>query len=181
MKKTILASCFLLAIATSVFSQKNQASSNASKVPAEVIGKWLKGAFSMAHFFTYDGKDMGTPYSSSRAIEIKKDGSAELRLYFNTYNGSCRNLAFTYLQGKVEFNGDMFTFLPASGKYRGNYIGCGSTMKDFNRPITAQELPKHKMTFYWSVQDRDGKHYLVTKFNPADNDAASDFFVATKW
>jgi hypothetical protein len=151
-----------------------------SKLPAEMLGKWVKGSFNMINFFTYDGKDLGRGYESSRALSFTPDGQVEMFLYFHTYDGFCRSHAFTYIKGEATVEGNVLHIKAQSGKYRGTYsLSCGFT--DFARDMTPEEVEKSVYKFYWSRQSDNGKEYLVTKFEPDASDAASDFWVKTDW
>jgi hypothetical protein len=147
-----------------------------------MLGKWTKGAFNMVNFFTYDGKDLGPGYESSRALSFTPDGQVEMFLYFHTFDGFCHSHAFTYIKGEAQVEGDVLQIKAESGKYRGAYAGsCGSSRKDFARNMTAEEVAKSVYKFYWSRQNRNGKEYLVTKFKADADDSASDFFAKTDW
>jgi hypothetical protein len=151
-----------------------------SKLPAEILGKWTKGAFNMVNFFTYDGKDLGPGYESSRALSFTPDGQVEMFLYFHTFDGFCHSHAFTYIKGEARVEGNELHIKAQSGKYRGTYSrSCGRT--DFARNMTAEEVAASVYKFYWSRQSHNGKEYLVTKFEPNASDPASDFFVKTDW
>lgn len=153
-----------------------------SKLPAEMLGKWTKGAFNMVNFFTYDGKDLGPGYESSRALSFTPDGQVEMFLYFHTFDGYCHSHAFTYIKGEARVEGNELHIKAQSGKYRGTYAGlCGSSRKDFARNMTPEEVAGSVYKFYWSRQSHNGKGYLVTKFEPNASDPASDFFVKTDW
>ncbi len=152
------------------------------KVPGEIVGKWSKGSFNMVNFFTYDGKDLGRGYESSRALSITPDGQVEMYLYFHTFDGYCHSHAFTYIKGQAKVEGNMLHIKVQSGKYRGVYGGmCGSSRNNFARDMTADEVAKSVYTLYWSRQNNNGKEYLVTKFEPNADDSASDFFIKTDW
>ncbi len=155
--------------------------SGSSSIPPELVGKWLKGTFSMTNFFTYDGRDLGKGYESSRALNITKDGQAELFLYFHTFDGYCHSHAFTYVKGRVTVNGDVLTVTGTSGKYRGAYSGACGTRSGFDRPMTSSEVQKQVFELYWDIETRDGQKYLVTKFDRSADDSASDFFKPTNW
>ncbi len=153
-----------------------------SKLPAEMLGKWSKGSFNMINFFTYDGKDMGRGYESSRALSFTADGQVEMFLYFHTNDGYCHSHAFTYIKGEARVEGNVLHIKAQSGKYRGSYAGmCGSSGKDFARDMTPGEVAASVYKFYWSRQSDNGKEYLVTRFEPDASDPASDFFVKTNW
>jgi hypothetical protein len=152
------------------------------KIPAEMVGKWSKGAFNMVNFFSYDGKDLGPGYESSRALGFTPDGQVEMYLYFHTFDGYCHSHAFTYIKGVARVEGNVLNIKAQSGKYRGAYAGmCGSSRKDFARDMTAEEVAKSVYKLYWSRQQDNGKEYLVTSFEPNASDSESDFFVKTDW
>ena len=150
-------------------------------VPAELVGKWLKGSFSMTNFFTYDGRDLGRRYESSRALNITSDGQAELFLYFHTFDGYCHSHAFTYVKGRVNIDGDLMTITASSGRYRGAYSGACGSRSGFDRAMTDSEVQQQVLKLYWSVGKRDGQSYLITKFNRDADDSASDFFKPANW
>ncbi len=153
-----------------------------SKLPAEIVGKWSKGSFNMTRFFTYDGKDEGPGYESSRALHFTPDGQVEMFLYFHTFDGYCHSHAFTYIKGVARVEGNVLHIKAQSGKYRGAYAGmCGSTRNDFARNMTPEEVDKSVYKLYWSRQNENGKEYLVTKFEPNASDSESDFFLKTDW
>jgi hypothetical protein len=153
-----------------------------NKVPTEIVGKWRKGFFNMTRFFTYDGKDQGPGYESSRALNITPDGQVEMFLYFHTFDGYCHSHAFTYIKGVVKVEGNVLNIKAQSGKYRGAYGGaCGSSRTDFARDMTAEEVAKSVYKLYWSRRKDNGKEYLVTSFEPNASDSESDFFEKTDW
>jgi hypothetical protein len=152
-----------------------------STVPSELVGKWLKGSFSMTNFFTYDGQDLGKGYESSRALNLTRDGQGELFLYFHTFDGYCHSHAFTYVKGRVTVEGDVLTITATSGRYRGAYTGACGSRSGFDRAMTSSEVQQQVIKLYWSVEKRDGQTYLVTKFDRTANDSASDFFKPTNW
>ncbi len=153
-----------------------------SKLPAEILGKWSKGSFNMVNFFTYDGKDLGPGYESSRALSFTPDGQVEMYLYFHTFDGYCHSHAFTYIKGPARVEGNVLHINAKSGKYRGAYAGmCGSSRKDFARDMTSDEVAKSVYKLYWSRQNHNGKEYLVTSFEPNADDSASDFFEKANW
>ena len=97
----------------------------------------------MVNFFTYDGKDLGPGYESSRALSLTPDGQVEMYLYFNTYDGYCHSHAFTYIKGQARLEGNVLHIKAESGKYRGVYGGtCSSSRKDFARNMTPEEVAK---------------------------------------
>ncbi|MDB5241549.1 MAG: hypothetical protein JWP57_2174 [Spirosoma sp.] len=159
----------------------DSSSSGGSNVPTELVGKWLKGSFSMTNFFTYDGQDLGKGYESSRALNITKDGQAEVFLYFHTFDGYCHSHAFTYVKGRATVEGDQLTITATSGRYRGAYGGSCGGRNGFDRAMTSDEVGKQVFKLYWTIEKRDGQRYLVTKFNRGDEDSASDFFKPTNW
>jgi hypothetical protein len=153
-----------------------------SKLPTEMLGKWSKGSFNMVNFFTYDRKDLGKGYESSRALSFTPDGQVEMYLYFHTYDGYCHSHAFTYIKGEARVEGNVLHIKARSGKYRGVYGSlCSLSLKDFARDMTPEEVANSVYKFYWSRQHYNGKEYLVTKFEPNAEDSASDFFVKTDW
>ncbi|ARK11085.1 hypothetical protein A6C57_12540 [Fibrella sp. ES10-3-2-2] len=154
---------------------------SSGNVPTELTGKWLKGAFSMVNFFTYDGQDLGRGYESSRALHITKDGQAELYLYFHTFDGYCHSHAFTYIKGKATVDGDMLTITGTSGRYRGAYSGACGSRSGFDRAMTSAEVQQQVIKLYWHVETRDGQKYLVTKFDRSADDSGSDFFKPSSW
>src|SRR5689334_11362969 len=93
-----------------------------SKIPTELVGKWLNGTFSMSNWWSYDGKKyMGNPYTRSVAFNFSNDGKAEFYLAIKTHTGYCSTEAFTFLEGTVVFDEaeHSFTVTPSKGNYRG--------------------------------------------------------------
>jgi hypothetical protein len=155
----------------------------AEPIPDELVGKWQKGSFSMINYFTYDGRDLGKGYESTRALHFTKNGQAEVFIYVHSYNSAvyCHSHGFTYTKGTVAINGNQLTIKPRAGRYRGAYAGnCGS-LANFDRPMTEAEVAKQELKFYWSRESRSGKNYLVLRSNPNANDVSSDFFSPTSW
>jgi hypothetical protein len=161
---------------------KDHAPEPRGHIDEDLEGQWLKGYFNMNNFFTYDGKDLGKGYESSRALSFTKDGRVEMYLYFHTFDGYCHSHAFTYIKGVAHTDGDKLTITAISGKYRGAYSGyCGSSRKNFEREMSAEEVKKSVYKFYWTREKRNGKEYLVTRSNRNDDDSSSDFFLKSKW
>ena len=153
-----------------------------SKLPAEMLGKWVKGSFNMVEFFTYTGRYTSKGYESSRALSFTADGQVEMYLYFHTNDGYCHSHAFTYIKGEARVEGNVLHIKALSGKYRGTYGSiCVPSLKDFARDMTPEEVAEAVYKFYWERQSENGKEYLVTKFEPNASNAASDFWVKTNW
>lgn len=151
-----------------------------SVVPVFPKGKWLNGTFSMSNWWTYDGKQyVGNPYTRSVAFNFSEKGKSEFYLIIKTNTGYCTTEAFTFLKGTVEFTeGEQsFTFVPASGNYRGFY-SCASG-SNFNRPAKQEELKPTK--YYWSVEkDNQGQEMLLIRFSN-DASAPASYFKKAEW
>jgi hypothetical protein len=152
----------------------------ADKIPAELVGKWLNGTFSMSNWWSYDGKKyIGNPYSRSVAFNFSANGEAEFFLIIKTHTGYCSTEAFTYQKGKVTFNeaNQSFTVTPEKGNYRGFY-SCASG-SNFDRPAKQEELKPS--TYYWSFETNEyNQRHLVIRFSP-DKSSAGSYFKPTTW
>jgi len=151
-----------------------------SKIPTELVGKWLNGTFSMSNWWSYDGKKyIGNPYTRSVAFNFSKDGKAEFYLAIKTHTGYCSTEAFTFLEGSVSFDEaeHSFTVTPSKGNYRGFY-SC-APKSNFNRPAKADELKPTK--YYWTMEtDTNGQRYMVIRFKPGTETSGS-YFKPTDW
>ncbi|RYG03932.1 MAG: hypothetical protein EOO02_07305 [Chitinophagaceae bacterium] len=150
------------------------------KVPAELVGKWLNGTFSMSNWWSYDGKKyIGNPYTQSVAFDFSGNGEAQFYLAIKTHTGYCSTEAFTYLKGKLTFNeaDHSFTLQPDKGTYRGFYSCAPGS--NFERPAKQTELKP--TTYYWSIEKNDkNESQLVIRFKP-DTDAPKSYFKPTSW
>lgn len=153
---------------------------NNSKIPSELVGKWLNGTFSMSNWWSYDGKKyLGNPYTRSVAFNFSKDGKAEFFLVIKINTGYCSTEAFTFLEGTVTFNEaeHSFTVTPSKGNYRGFY-SC-APKSNFNRPAKTDELKPTK--YYWTMEtDTNGQRWMVIRFKPGSESSGS-YFKPTDW
>jgi hypothetical protein len=176
----IRSSLFILFAGVILASWQDPPVKNNSSIPAELVGKWLNGSFSMTEWWSYDGKKyMGNPYTRSVAFNISKDGNAEFFLVIKTNTGYCSTEAFTFLQGTVSFNEaeHSFTLTPSKGNYRGFY-SC-APKSNFNRPAKHDELRPTK--YYWTMEtDTNGQRCMVIRFQPGTESAGS-YFKPTTW
>ncbi len=148
-----------------------------SKVPAELVGKWLRGNFSMTDFWKYDGSYVGNAYTSSQAFNFSKDGHYEFFLMINTTDYNCQTQGFTYQKGTVFFNDDnSFTVYPNEGNYRGFYSCVPG--KNFNRPAEKSELKP--ATYYYDLEtDSNSAEWMVIRFKK--NDQNGSYFKPVNW
>jgi hypothetical protein len=148
-----IASLMLLSFNSKIGTKKEE-STGANKIPAELVGKWLNGTFSMSNWWSYDGKKyIGNPYTRSVAFNFSEKGEAEFFLVIKTHTGYCSTEAFTYQKGKVTFDeaNQSFTVIPEKGNYRGFY-SCASG-SNFDRPAKQEELKP--TTYYWSFETNE--------------------------
>jgi hypothetical protein len=164
--------------AVSPLLQSTKAGGN--KVPAELVGKWLNGTFSMSNWWSYDGKKyIGNPYTRSVAFDFSGNGEAQFYLAIKTHTGYCSTEAFTFLKGKLKINEaeQSFTLVPDKGNYRGFY-SCASG-SNFERPAKPEELKP--TTYYWSVEKNEqNEPQLIIRFSP-DPNAPKNYFKPASW
>ncbi len=149
-----------------------------SKIPAEVVGQWLSGQFSMGEFWKHDGTYTGNAFELGIAFHFKKEGQCEFYLVTGGTSYSCRTEAFVYKKGTVAFSNNSFTFYPTEGNTRGFYKGCASSYQNYD-----QKTPKEKLkpeTYYYTLEkDSNGKNQLLIRFKPEDQVAS--YFRQTQW
>jgi hypothetical protein len=146
-------------------------------VPADKVGKWMNGVFSISNFWNYDGSYAGKPLERATVFDFKANGEYEQYVIFSMMNYSCRTESFTYMKGTVTFNPaeKSFTVTPASGNYRGFYSCAPSS--NFQRDAKPDELKVQ--TFYYDMVQQDGKTYMVVKH--AKDDQYGSYFQPTSW
>lgn len=151
-----------------------------NNIPAELVGKWLNGTFSMSNWWSYDGKKyLGNPYTRSVAFDFSKSGEAKFYLIIKTNSGYCTTEAFTFLEGTITINEAQrsFTLVPTKGNYRGFYSCAPGS--NFNRPAKPEELKS--TTYYWTMEKgNDGQKQMVIRFSPG-TEAAGSYFKPTEW
>jgi hypothetical protein len=150
-----------------------------NNIPAELVGKWLNGSFSMSSWWSYDGKKyLGNPYTRSVAFDFSKSGDAKFFLVIKTNTGYCTTEAFTYLEGNVVINEAerSITLVPKKGNYRGFYSCAPGS--NFNRPAKPEELKSTK--YYWTMETNNGEKYMVIRFSPNTSEAGS-YFKPSDW
>ncbi len=148
-----------------------------TEVPANMVGQWLYGTFSMIDYWKYDGSYVGNAFELSTAFDFKKNGEAEFYFIAGGTTYGCINQAFVYKKGTVEFSDNKsFTFYPVKGNSRG-YYSCGSS-SNFERDLLDSE--KTPQTYYYTFETDDyGKEYMVIRFDPGDE--YGSYFKPTQW
>jgi hypothetical protein len=151
-----------------------------TKVPKELVGKWLNGTFSMSNWWSYDGKKyLGNPYTRSVAFTFTATGEAEFFMAIKTNTGYCSTEGFTYLKGTITIDeaAQSFTLTPSKGNYRGFY-SCAAR-SNFDRPAKPEELKS--TTYYWTMEtDTNGQKWMVIRFSP-DKTTSGSYFKPTEW
>jgi hypothetical protein len=175
----VLASLMMLGIAAGASAGDSTKSTSPEKIPAELVGKWLNGTFSMSNWWSYDGKKyLGNPYTRSVAFNFSANGETEFFMAIKTNTGYCSTEGFTYHKGTVKFNeaDHSFTVYPEKGSYRGFYSCAPGS--NFDRPAKPEELKP--TTYYWAFEKIDSQEYLVIRFS-ADKSSAGSYFKPTTW
>jgi hypothetical protein len=146
-------------------------------VPAGLDGNWVQGTFSLTNFWAYDGSYAGNASEQSNVFVFKPNGEYEQYFVMVQRMYNCKTEAYTYKKGTVTFNeaDGSFTVTPSSGNYRGFY-SCASG-SNFNRSAKPEELVPQ--TFYYKMEQINGKPYMVVRHNR--NDANGSNFQKTVW
>ncbi|WP_224998694.1 hypothetical protein [Cesiribacter sp. SM1] len=119
-------------------------------VPAELVGFWQAGSFSMSSFNDYDGSYAGQAYEIGLGYQLYANGNAEEYFYYTNTSYYCRDQILGYRKGTVTFDtqNKSFKFYSANGNYR-RYYSCGSS-----QPAD------------WGVQQEYGEDDLYPKHKP---------------
>lgn len=140
---------FIVVFAVKAFAQKEKAS---QKVPAELIGHWQLGAFSMTNFWNpTTGQYAGNAGEASRSYQIAADGSIEEFFLYNSTSYNCRTQILGYRKGKIQWNADgSFRFCPTTGFYRTANCFKKDWMK---KEYSGKDLcPQYQLDFSWKVE-----------------------------
>jgi hypothetical protein len=151
-----------------------------SEVPAALAKKWMAGAFSMTEFWQYDGTYSGNAFEAGLAFDFTPEGDCAFYLVAGGTSYGCRNEAFVYKKGTVQFNLDdqSFTFYPTEGNNRGFFRGCGSSFQNYNKKAEKKDLTPE--TYYYSLQQgSNGEDQLVIRFKK--DDTSSTIFRPMNW
>jgi hypothetical protein len=97
-------------------------------VPAELVGYWQAGSFSMSSYSDYDGSYAGQAYEIALGYQLYANGNAEQYFYYTNTSYYCRDQVLGYRRGTVAFDthDKSFNFYSANGNYR-RYYSCGSS------------------------------------------------------
>ena len=188
MKKITFVFCSLLAVALVACSKPADTTSTDadlyqdapfSIVPVELSkGLWFSGTLSAISYFDRDGHNLGNDYEAGREYQFYNDngkGRLKFRQYLGTRTGSnCVTEIYTYKEGSVVFEGDLFTFYPVKGNFKTIKKGCSSSNGSTERKAAGDDLKPTK--FRWDIRDLNGVPHLYT-FEETDVDHQNPVFI----
>jgi|GEM_PF-1005607 len=155
-----------------------------SLIPNELKNKtWFTGTVSAISYYDRNGYKLGNDYEAGREFHFFEDsknrGRATFWQYLGTRNYSnCVTEIYTYKEGTVVFNGDIFTFYPVSGRIRNVKSNCGTSDGTVIRNGEHDDLAP--FSYRWEIIDLDGKPHLYT-YDIDDVDHSDVVFVYEMW
>ena len=134
-----------------------------SAVPAELAkGLWFYGTISAISYWDRDGHNLGNDYEAGREYQFS-NVNGQGRLKFWQYLGtrtssSCVAEYYTYKEGTVKFEDDLFTFYPVKGTFKTIKKDCASGNGTIERKAEGDDLKPD--AYRWELKTINGKTYL---------------------
>lgn len=129
-----------------------------AKAPNTLVGPtWRATSIGSTTFWS------GSTYSGSgrqqaAMITFFADGTYKLQAYNQARSYDWNMEAYTWEEGKASFDGNLVVLRPTGGKHKG--VDTKLAHKNFERPMTAEEIRDNVRLYRWEMTSENGKPVL---------------------
>ena len=168
MKQFIPILCLVLGLTACSKSNSDaepQFNTPSSPVPEALrTGTWFTGTISPISYYDRDGHNLGSEYEAGREFTFDNN-NGKGKMKFWQYLGlrtssSCTTEHYTYKEGTIVFDGELFTFYPVKGNFKTVKAGCSSGNGTTPREASGDDL--EPFSFRWEIKNLQGIPHLYT-------------------